>query len=59
MYHATDICDGCAQGYNGMNIILASREALCDMAEALGMALPGSARVTNDAGGEVYFKANP
>ena len=33
-YHATDICDGCAQGHNGMNIILASREAICDMVEA-------------------------
>ncbi len=32
-FHATDVCDGCAQGHNGMNIILASREALCDMVE--------------------------
>lgn len=32
-FHATDICDGCAQGHDGMNIILASREALCDMVE--------------------------
>jgi len=32
-FHATDICDGCAQGHNGMNIILASREAICDMVE--------------------------
>lgn len=32
-FHATDICDGCAQGHDGMNIILASREAICDMVE--------------------------
>lgn len=24
-YHTTDICDGCAQGHDGMNYILASR----------------------------------
>jgi len=35
-FHATDICDGCAQGHDGMNIILASREALCDMVEVHG-----------------------
>ena len=32
-FHATDICDGCAQGHNGMNMILASRETLTDMVE--------------------------
>lgn len=32
-FHATDICDGCAQGHDGMNLILASRETLCDMVE--------------------------
>ncbi|MFI3226940.1 MAG: dihydroxy-acid dehydratase [Clostridia bacterium] len=32
-FHTTDICDGCAQGHDGMNIILASREAICDMVE--------------------------
>lgn len=32
-FHATDICDGCAQGHDGMNYILASREVLCDMVE--------------------------
>ena len=32
-FHATDICDGCAQGHDGMNLVLASREALCDMVE--------------------------
>ena len=32
-FHATDICDGCAQGHDGMNLILASRETLCDMVD--------------------------
>lgn len=32
-YHVTDACDGCAQGHDGMNIILASREAMADMIE--------------------------
>ena len=32
-FHITDICDGCAQGHDGMNLVLASREALCDMLE--------------------------
>lgn len=27
-FHATDICDGCAQGHDGMNYILASREGV-------------------------------
>ncbi|ABR46729.1 Dihydroxy-acid dehydratase [Alkaliphilus metalliredigens QYMF] len=35
-FHATDICDGCAQGHDGMNYILASREAICDMVEVHG-----------------------
>ena len=32
-FHVTDICDGCAQGHDGMNLILASREVICDMVE--------------------------
>lgn len=32
-FHATDICDGCAQGHDGMNLILVSRETICDMVE--------------------------
>ena len=32
-YYATDICDGCAQGHDGMNVVLASREALANMVE--------------------------
>ncbi|NLK99926.1 MAG: dihydroxy-acid dehydratase [Clostridiales bacterium] len=39
-FHATDICDGCAQGHDGMNYILASREAICDMVEIHGSATP-------------------
>ena len=39
-YHTTDICDGCAQGHNGMNYILASREAICDMIELHGSVYP-------------------
>lgn len=40
MYHTTDICDGCAQGHDGMNIVLASREAICDMVEVHASAVP-------------------
>ena len=32
-FHITDICDGCAQGHDGMNMVLASREVICDMLE--------------------------
>lgn len=32
-FHVTDICDGCAQGHDGMNMVLASREVICDMIE--------------------------
>jgi len=39
-FHATDICDGCAQGHDGMNYVLASREALCDMVEVHGSVFP-------------------
>jgi len=39
-FHTTDICDGCAQGHNGMNVILASREAICDMVEVHGSVIP-------------------
>lgn len=35
-FHTTDICDGCAQGHRGMNFVLASREAICDMVEVHG-----------------------
>lgn len=39
-YHVTDVCDGCAQGHNGMNYVLASREAIADMIEIHGSAVP-------------------
>lgn len=32
-FYVTDICDGCAQGHDGMNMVLASREVICDMLE--------------------------
>lgn len=48
-YHATDICDGCAQGHNGMNIILASREAICDMVEAHASAVPWDGMVLSSS----------
>jgi len=35
-FHVTDICDGCAQGHNGMNYVLASREVIADMVEIHG-----------------------
>jgi dihydroxy-acid dehydratase len=35
-YHVTDICDGCAQGHDGMNYVLASRETIADMVEIHG-----------------------
>lgn len=39
-FHTTDVCDGCAQGHDGMNYILASREAICDMVEVHGSVTP-------------------
>lgn len=35
-FHVTDICDGCAQGHQGMNYVLASREVIADMVEIHG-----------------------
>ena len=39
-FHATDICDGCGQGHDGMNYILPSREAICDLVEIHGSVSP-------------------
>ncbi len=39
-FHATDICDGCAQGHDGMNLVLASREVICDMVEVHAGVVP-------------------
>jgi dihydroxy-acid dehydratase len=39
-FHGTDICDGWAMGHDGMNYILPSREALCDLVEIHGRVIP-------------------
>lgn len=39
-YHITDVCDGCAQGHDGMNMVLLSRETICDMLEVHGRFIP-------------------
>ncbi len=39
-FHATDVCDGCAMGHDGMNYVLASREAICDLVEAHASFVP-------------------
>lgn len=39
-FHVTDICDGWAQGHDGMNYILASRDTMADMVELHGSVLP-------------------
>ncbi|HHU91196.1 MAG TPA: dihydroxy-acid dehydratase [Clostridiaceae bacterium] len=39
-FHVTDICDGCAQGHDGMNYVLASRESIADMVELHGRHQP-------------------
>lgn len=39
-YYATDICDGCARGHDGMNVVLASREAIANMVEVHASAVP-------------------
>ena len=39
-FHTTDICDGCGQGHDGMNYVLASREAICDLIEVHGSVSP-------------------
>lgn len=48
-YHATDICDGCAQGHAGMNMILASREAICDMVEVHASVVPWDGMVLSSS----------
>ncbi|MDD3340500.1 MAG: dihydroxy-acid dehydratase [Lachnospiraceae bacterium] len=48
-YHTTDICDGCAQGHDGMNYILASREAICDMVEVHGNVYPWDGMVLSSS----------
>lgn len=48
-YHATDICDGCGQGHDGMNVILASREALADMVEMHASVVPWDGMVMSSS----------
>lgn len=40
IFHATDICDGWAQGTNGMNYVLASRGVIADMVEIHASCIP-------------------
>ncbi|MGI6031318.1 MAG: dihydroxy-acid dehydratase [Eubacteriales bacterium] len=44
-YFATDICDGIAQGHDGINYSLASRDAICNMIEIHNNASPFDAAV--------------
>lgn len=39
-FHVTDICDGWAQGHDGMNFILPSREVIADMVEIHASVMP-------------------
>ncbi len=39
-FHVTDICDGWAQGHDGMNYILLSREIIADMVEIHASVIP-------------------
>ncbi|MDR3440720.1 dihydroxy-acid dehydratase [Telmatospirillum sp.] len=39
-FHVTDICDGWAQGHDGMNYILPSREIIADMVEIHASVIP-------------------
>ncbi len=40
LYFATDICDGMAQGHDGINFSLASRDILCGLIEIHALATP-------------------
>jgi dihydroxy-acid dehydratase len=48
-FHTTDICDGCGQGHDGMNYILPSREAICDMVEIHGSVSPWDGMVLSSS----------
>jgi dihydroxy-acid dehydratase len=39
-FHVTDICDGWAQGHDGMNYILPARETMTDMVEVHASVIP-------------------
>ncbi len=44
-YFATDICDGMAQGHDGINYSLASRDTICSLIEIHANATPFDAAV--------------
>jgi dihydroxy-acid dehydratase len=44
-FHGTDLCDGWAMLHDGMNYILPSREAICDLVEVHGRVIPWDALV--------------
>lgn len=44
-HHVTDICDGWGQGHDGMNYILASREAIANMVEIHASVVPYDAGI--------------
>ena len=44
-YFATDICDGMAQGHDGINYSLASRDTICNLIEIHANATPFDAGV--------------
>lgn len=48
-FHVTDICDGCAQGHDGMNLVLASREVICDMVEMHASFVPWDGMVLSSS----------
>jgi len=45
-FFTTDLCDGWAQGHDGMNYILASREFICDMVELHASVIPWDGMIT-------------
>jgi Dihydroxyacid dehydratase/phosphogluconate dehydratase len=60
LFHATDMCDGIAQGTLGMNYSLLSREIICDMVEIHWQTQPLDAMVllsSCDKGVPAHLKA--
>lgn len=48
-FHVTDVCDGCAQGHDGMNMVLVSRETICDMVEVHARFVPWDGMVLSSS----------
>ena len=48
-FHTTDVCDGCAQSHDGMNYVLCSREAICDMVELHASFVPWDGMVLSSS----------